>query len=119
MVGGDWNMTCIFPETVGNGKIIPIDFHTFQRGRLNRQPVLVFPRDEKCTGSSMQQPEFLGERLAKRNPKGSEKVTTRKCQGEENHQCDWTLTSFYYFSEETESYPLFREAFTNTKQLLK
>ena len=36
LVGGDWNMTVIFPY-IGN-VIIPIGFHIFQRGLFNHQP---------------------------------------------------------------------------------
>ena len=32
LVGGDWNMTCIFFHSVGNGTIIPIDELIFFRG---------------------------------------------------------------------------------------
>ena len=35
LVGGDWNMTFIFPSI--EGIIIPIDFHIFQMGS-NHQP---------------------------------------------------------------------------------
>ena len=38
--GGDWNMTCIFPD-IGNF-IIPIDFHIFQRGS-NHQLAMDLP----------------------------------------------------------------------------
>ena len=45
VVGGDWNMTFDFPY-IGN-VIIPVDFHIFQRGRLNHQPakrLILFPK---------------------------------------------------------------------------
>ena len=37
LVGGDWNINFVVPS-IGNGKIIPTDFHMFQRGRPNHQP---------------------------------------------------------------------------------
>ena len=41
VVTGTW-LDYDFPETVGNGIMIPIDFHSiiFQRGRSTHQPVI-------------------------------------------------------------------------------
>ena len=48
LVGGDWNHGILndFPETLGNGIIIPTDEHIFQRD-WNHQPVMIEPKSMK------------------------------------------------------------------------